>query len=222
MNETERIRAYFRTAGWQGSRGRGFLMQERASLLAAVGAELDMPFGAMRVCDVGCGGGADLAAWRALGVPEERLAGTELVEDRAQLAAELLPSAAIRTVDGFDLPFADASFDVVTASLVISTVLNDTHRRQLIREMHRVSRPGGIVAVYDFVISKPWNRNVSAVTTRQLTEAWRRPDATYRAAPFLPLLELALRLPARIQGVAIRLLPRTHRLWVWRNPSAVA
>ena len=70
--------------------------------------------------------------------------------------------------------------------------------------------------VYDFVISKPWNRNVSAVTTRQLTESWRRPDEIRRAAPLLPALDVALRLPPTLRRPAIRVFPRTHRLWIWR------
>ena len=145
------------------------------------------------------------------------MAGTELVPSRADAARIAAPGADIREVDGFELPFGSAAFDVCTASLVLSTIRSDQDRRHLLREMARVTRPGGLVMVYDFVISKPWNRNVSAVTTRQLTEFWRRPDVIRRAAPLLPALDLALRLPRLVMLPAIRSLPRTHRLWIWRK-----
>lgn len=187
------------------------------ALLQRAVSTLAKPLAALTICDVGCGGGADLARWRDAGVTESKLAGTELIRDRAELAQELLPAADVRLVDGFDLPFARESFDVCTASLVLSTVRSLALRQHLLREMARVTAPEGLVIVYDFVVSKPWNRSVSPVTTRQLTELWRRPSGIHAAAPFLPALNLALRLPKAMGGRRIiRFLPRTHRLWVWK------
>jgi ubiquinone/menaquinone biosynthesis C-methylase UbiE len=174
----------------------------------------------LRVCDVGCGDGSDLATWRAAGVPESMLAGTELVAERSALAQSRLPEADIREVAAFDVPFPSASFDLCTASLVLSSIKSGDDRARLLREMARVTRPGGVVACYDFVISKPWNRHVEAVTTRELTRYWRSPDDIRLAAPFLPVLGAVLRLPTLIRGSLIRTLPRTHRVWIWRvEPS---
>jgi ubiquinone/menaquinone biosynthesis C-methylase UbiE len=216
VSDADRIRAYFDSAAWHGSAGRTYLVRERTRLLEKVSRLIRRAPNELTICDVGCGGGGDLVVWRDLGVPEAQLAGTELVPERASLAAAALPAASIRVVDGFRLPFDDRSFDVVTASLVVSTILSRERRQELVNEMARVTAPGGVVAVYDFAISKPWNRNVSAVTTRELTRVWRRPDEVHRAAPLLPALDIALRLPGRLQRLLIRVLPRTHRLWVWR------
>lgn len=217
MSETERIREYFRSTRWGASAARTYLVLERTALLRAAAAALGRSPAELSVCDVGCGGGADLAAWREFGVPEDRLAGTELVPERAMLSRQRLPKADVHEVDGFELPFASRMFEICTASLVISTVGSIDDRRRLIREMERVTRPGGILAVYDFRVRKPWNRSVTAVTTRQLAGLLREPDGVTGAAPFLPILEVALRLPRTLRETIIRSLPRTHRLWVWRR-----
>lgn len=216
MNDPNRIREYFETAAWRPSAGREYLVRERTRLLRAQASALDVSLAEMTICDVGCGGGADLVEWREGGVHEDNLAGTELVPGRADTARRAAPDADIRSVDGFDLPFGSAAYDVCTASLVLSTIRSGQDRGRLLREMARVTRPGGLVMVYDFVISKPWNRNTSAVTTRQLTGFLGPPDVIRRAAPLLPALDLALRFPSGIQNGMIRLLPRTHRLWIWR------
>jgi ubiquinone/menaquinone biosynthesis C-methylase UbiE len=163
MTESDRIRDYFRSAKWRASPGREYLMGERTALLRAVVGDFDVDVTRLRICDIGCGGGGDLVAWEELGVPGSSLAGTELVEERAEIARRRLPEADIHVVDGFDLPFDSASFDVSTVSLVLSTIRSPSHRAHLLKEIARVTRPDGLVLLYDFVIRKPWNRNVDAV-----------------------------------------------------------
>jgi ubiquinone/menaquinone biosynthesis C-methylase UbiE len=216
MTEAERIREYFAGAKWRPSAGRDALVRERLGLLLGSRAHLKKPVGDLSVCDIGCGGGLDLEGWRDAGVPEDSLAGTELIAERVATARTKLPTADIRGVDGFALPFTADSFDVCSASLVLSTIVSEPNRKQLLAEMARVTRPGGLVLVYDFAIRKPWNHNVVAITTRGLTRLWKPPNQVLHAAPFLPFLGLALRLRQPLRRWAIAVLPRTHRLWVWR------
>jgi SAM-dependent methyltransferase len=216
MTEADRIRDFFDHARWRPTPGREFLLRERRERLREIVSRLGMPIGQLNLCDVGCGGGADLAAWRDAGAAEVRLAGTELVAERVELARHALPAADIQAVDGFELPFSSGAFDVCTASLVLSTIRATSDRRRLLLEMRRVTRSGGLVVVYDFAVRKPWNREVVAISSRSLTDLWRRPNAVVRAAPFLPALDVALRLPERMGHRLTGLLPRTHRLWVWK------
>lgn len=217
--EADRIRSYFGGASWRRSDGRDLLVAERRELLEALVRRTLPPMAELSVCDVGCGGGSDLERWRSLGIAEDRLHGTELVDERAEAARRLLPRASITRVDGFDIPFPDRSFDLVTASLVLSTVRDAAGRRDLLRDMWRVTRDGGLIAIYDFRVRKPWNRNVVAMGGRELAATLGPPIAEYRLAPFLPILDLALRLPPPLRHSAIRALPRTHRLWVWTRAA---
>jgi hypothetical protein len=130
-----------------------------------------------------------------------------------------VPGADVRLTDGFELPFASAAFDVVTASLVMSSVESSLSKQRLITEMMRITRLGGITIVYDFIVSKPWSATVAPLSTRDLARLVGQPAMVIHAAPFLPLLEVALRLPPALRGV-IRMLPRTHRVWVWNVGSS--
>lgn len=171
----------------------------------------------LSVLDVGCGTGNDLALWRSMGVPEENLAGTELVRDRAAEASARLPSAEIVLTEGFTLPFASERFHLTTASLVLSTILDPGRRRLLFSEMIRVTAPGGVVAIYDFRVRKPTNRAVTAITRSRAARMGRNPDQVQLAAPFLPALPLVLRLPRALRRGLLRLLPRTHVMYLWRR-----
>jgi len=53
-----------------------------------------------------------------------------------------------RQGDATNLPFDDASFDVVWTEHV---AMNIPDKRQLYKEMHRVLRPGGTLAIYDIL-----------------------------------------------------------------------
>ena len=102
----------------------------------------------MRLLDLGCGPGSitlDLAANVAevVGIDSapEALAHAEEAKSSRRVA-----NAEFQAADVYDLPFADASFDVVYAHQLIQ------HLRDPIRALHearRVVRPGGLVAVRD-------------------------------------------------------------------------
>lgn len=213
--EADRIRAYFRDASWRPTVGREWIVNERRAVVERLVRAAMPPMDQLAVCDVGCGRGADLARWHALGVPGDGLYGTELSAERAEAARRTVPGGTIAEVTGFRIPFADASFDVVTATLVLSSVLDRARRRELLREMRRVTRPGGVIAIYDFRIRKPWNPNVTAISGRELAETLGTPTSEHRLAPLLPALDLALKLPPALGEIVIAVLPRTHRLWTW-------
>ena len=174
------------------------------------------------ICDVGCGRGDDLRFWREAGVPANALAGTEAVAENARQAGLAIEGADVRLVDSFELPFEDGQFLVTTASLVLSTILDPALRRLLFQEMVRVTAPGGAVLVYDFRVRKPTNRNVAAMDRRRTALLGASPDATWRAAPFLPALPMVVRMPRWLRRLAMPLLPRTHVLYVWRRAPATS
>jgi SAM-dependent methyltransferase len=221
--EAARITGYYDRGVRPGfAAARPFLLAERRRFMQRLIERSGRRPEDLRICDVGCGGGADLAYWAELGVPTGQLAGTELLEDRVELARSTVPGADIHHVIGFRLPFDDQSFDLTTASLVLSMVRDDPLRRLLFEEMWRVTAPGGLVVIYDMAFSKPWNRGVVSMNRHRLASLGRQPDETRSAAPFLPLLAPAVRLPRPLRRLVLSLLPRTHRLWVWRVPGAQA
>ena len=104
----------------------------------------------MSVLDVGCGPGSitlDLAAAVApsVVVGVEPGAGV-LATARAAAAARGDLTTRFEQADVMDLPYADGSFDVVHAHQVLQHLADPVGA---LREMRRVCRPGGLVAVRD-------------------------------------------------------------------------
>jgi len=142
--------------------GAGFLiwlsrvakLRERCDLLNAI------PWrGDERVLDVGCGRGLLLvgAARRlttgtAAGIDiwdHTLLAGNRPAATLANAAAEgVTDRVTLREGDARHLPFPDASFDVVLSSLMLHH-MTPSGRAEALREMVRVLRPGGRIAILD-------------------------------------------------------------------------
>jgi ubiquinone/menaquinone biosynthesis C-methylase UbiE len=115
----------------------------RQSLLGGVGGD---------VLEIGSGTGANLGHY---GDGVATLTLTEpskpMVRRLQRRANELAPDARVLRVPAEDLPFEDASFDVVVCTLVLCGV--DDQPRTL-REVHRVLRPGGTLIFMEHVRSE--------------------------------------------------------------------
>lgn len=105
----------------------------------------------MRLLDVGCGP-ATITADLAKAVAPGRVIGIEPVEGILATARENAVSAgaprslSFEVADVYALPYDDASFDVVHAHQVLQHLSDPV---AALREMRRVCRPGGLIAVRD-------------------------------------------------------------------------
>jgi ubiquinone/menaquinone biosynthesis C-methylase UbiE len=114
-----------------------------------------------RVLDVGCGRGLGLIE-AARRVPQGRAVGVDLWKRSDQSGNSLkvtLANAAAAGVadrvkvhdgDARRLPFDDGCFDAVVSSLVVHNIPDRAGRADAIREMARMLRPGGRLALLDF------------------------------------------------------------------------
>ncbi len=104
----------------------------------------------LRLLDVGCGPGTvtiDLAGRVAPGEVVGIDASSAVVEIARKAAADAgALNVTFDVADAYELPFADDSFDVVHAHQVLQHLTDPV---AALREMRRVTRPGGIVAVRD-------------------------------------------------------------------------
>jgi SAM-dependent methyltransferase len=104
--------------------------------------------GGTRALDVGCGPGALTAALvERLGAAN--VAGAEPSEPFARACRERLPGVEVAVAGAQDLPFADGAFDATLSQLVVNFIPD---AEAGVREMSRVTRPGGVVAacVWDY------------------------------------------------------------------------
>jgi MPBQ/MSBQ methyltransferase len=145
-------------------------------------AQLAQINGSERVLDVGCG----------IGGPSRYLAsrfgcvvtGLDLTADFVALAGmiaqrtRLSDKVTYRQGDALNLPFADASFDLVWSQ---NAAMNIADRDRLYAEMHRVLRPAGRLALQEMAAGAggepffptPWasNKSISFLLTPQSTRA---------------------------------------------------
>ena len=99
----------------------------------------------LRVLDVGCGPGTVTAGLARLVAPAE-VVGVDRSPAVLAEAAEAAPGVRFELADATALPFADATFDVVHAHQLLQHLTDPV---AALREMRRVTRPGGLVAVRD-------------------------------------------------------------------------
>lgn len=104
----------------------------------------------VRLLDIGCGTGRTLHQL-AIAHPTMRLHGADLSPAYIRLARKRLEHVAELTLaveNGEALPWADGTFDVVTSTYMFHELPRNA-RRNVVREMLRVLRPGGLVVIED-------------------------------------------------------------------------
>jgi len=131
------------------------------------------------VLDVGSGvGGTSRCLAKEFGC---RVTGIDLTDEYCRAAAMLTARTGLshlvdfRQGDATALPFADQSFDVVWTEHV---AMNIPDKKRLYREMHRVLKPGGTLAIYDVLAGPsgpvlfpvPWARTPDTSFLVQPTE----------------------------------------------------
>jgi SAM-dependent methyltransferase len=136
--------ATFRTPAEAYDRHIGRYSRELArALLAAAGVQPGA-----RAIDVGCGPGALTTELVAV-LGAERVAAVDPSAPFAEACAKRLPGVQVEVGSAEALPFDDSAFDHALAQLVVNFM---TDPLAGVREMRRVTRPGGTVAaaVWDY------------------------------------------------------------------------
>jgi ubiquinone/menaquinone biosynthesis C-methylase UbiE len=140
----------------------------------------------MTVLDVGSGlGGASRHLAKEFGC---RVIGLDLSADYCRAAASLTKRLGLdsrvtfKQGNALDIPYLDATFDIVWTQ---HASMNIPDKSTLYREMWRVLRPGGKLAIYDILAGPggdvhfpvPWARDPSTsflITSRQLLDTLRK------------------------------------------------
>jgi len=169
---------------------------------------------AAAVLDVGCGTGWWLARLAAELDQTVALHGIELLQERAQAAAARSPNATIVSGDACVLPYADHSFDVVTAFTVLSSLRDADCIAQALREARRVLAADGLLLIWEPRVPNPFNPATRLINLRAVRAALPDMTVDHRSITLFPPLA------RHLAGATDRLYPlltqfaplRTHRL----------
>jgi SAM-dependent methyltransferase len=144
------------------------------------------------IAEVGCGRGGNLLDLLRLGAEPDRLAGIELLPERAAAARAQLP-AAVRLIEGdaAQAEIASASQDAVLAFTVFSSLLDDGFQQRLADAMWRWVRPGGGVLWYDFTVDNPRNPDVRGVPLPRVAQLFPQALVHARRVTLAPPLARA-------------------------------
>jgi SAM-dependent methyltransferase len=138
-----------------------------------------------QVLEVGCGAGTDLVRFARGGA---HVTGVDLSSSAIALARQNFAQhgleADLREGDGERLPFANDSFDLVYAHGVVQYTPDD---RALVRECHRVLKPGG-QAVFQVYNRISWLNALSKLMKVPLEHEDAPVLGRYSAAEFRTLL----------------------------------
>lgn len=199
------------------------LLQLERALLSALGPDELQALPSRRILEVGCGTGFWLRQLVQWGARPEHVVGIDLVADRlTQARRSSAPGTALALASAADLPFRDASFDLVLQATVFTSILDDRIRRAAAAEMRRVLAPDGRIVWYDYHRNNPRNPDVRAVTAGELAALFPGMSGRRTRVTLAPPLA---RLVAPRSWLACRLLEqlpwlRTHFLAVLRPPTS--
>ena len=138
------------------------------------------PLSNSRILDVGCGDGNMLRQFLQWGAQPKNLGGIDLRPEPVAYALSLNPNLDIRYGSASELPWSDASFDLVCQHTVFTSVLDEKVRMMISAEMKRVVRENGMILWYDFFYNNPANPDVRGVRKAEIKKLF--PDCHYKFA----------------------------------------
>lgn len=147
-----------------------------------------------RILEIGCGAGGMLGPLSRFG----RVTGLDVAHDYLGYCRERGHQQVVNG-SGYELPFADRTFDVVALFDTIEHIPDD---RRVLAEVRRVLRPGGLVFVsvpaYQFLYSQNDRvaHHLRRYTRRQLREVMAAAGLTPRKLTYFNTFLFPLILPA--------------------------
>ena len=189
------------------------LISERKRVAALMLKSLDrFPSVGSRCLEIGYGKLGWLADVLSWGIDETDLHGIELDAVRAARAQKALPQADLKVGDATQLPWRNDYFNLVVASTVYSSILDQSVREMISKEISRVVSPDGVVILYDMAVGNPQNNSLRAVKYDEVRTMFPDFKCYFRSVTLAPPIARAIAKRSWTLAVLLSSLPflRTH------------
>ncbi len=104
------------------------------------------------VLDIGCGYGRTLNELHQLGY--SNLLGMDFSQGMVERGHRTYPYLNLKVMQEGKIDMADSSVDAVILFAVLTCISNNAEQLKLVREIHRVLKPGGVIYVNDFLLNQ--------------------------------------------------------------------
>lgn len=139
----------------------------------------------LKILEIGCGGGGVIKDLEAIGMSNMISVGMDI--DYLRLKTIQI-NALILQGDGSKLAFRDRTFDVIIQATVFTSVLDDTKKGEIAKEILRALKDDGLLLWHDFQYDNPFNRNVKGIKLEEIKRLFPKCFYKYNTVHANPLI----------------------------------
>ncbi len=175
----------------------------------------------VRAFEAGCAGGYNLRHMVQLGASPANIAGMDLDPQAVAYAREHGPGIAIHEGSATAIPEPNESFDLSMAYTLYSSVHDEDVAHGISHELFRITRPGGVILIYDMRRRNPRNPAVHPVGEDDVRRWFPKCPMRARSITLAPPIARPLCDHAPWAYGLLAAIPplRTHALYVLRRPA---
>jgi len=152
-----------------------FMTKERENIYRRILKSRFEALSRVRVLEIGAGTGGNISFFKSAGIAPANIFANEMLEDRLIILENNHPDINIIAGDAINIRGSE-KFDIVFQSTVFTSILDDSFRKALARQMSELTKSNGIILWYDFIFNNPQNADVRKVTKREIKELF--PEAS--------------------------------------------
>lgn len=175
----------------------------------------------LRAFEAGCAGGYNLREMVQLGAKPANIGGIDLDPAAVAYCREHGPGIRVHEGTAAAIPEPDESFDLSMAFTLYSSIHDEEVANAISQELFRITRPGGLILVYDMVRRNPRNPAVHPVGLDDVRRWFPKCPIRAKSITLAPPLGRPIcdRAPWAYAPLASIPWLRTHAMYVLRRPA---
>jgi SAM-dependent methyltransferase len=175
----------------------------------------------LKVFEAGCSTGYNLRLMVQWGGLPANMAGIDLDPAATAYCAAHSPEIRVHTGSAENVPEVDQSFDLSLAFTLFSSIPDEDVAQGIGAELFRITKPGGLIIVYDMRRENPRNKDVHPIAMDDLRRWFPKCPARAHAITLAPPIARRVgRWAPWLYGPLAAVPPlRTHQVVVLRRPA---